>query len=244
LLGITKNIFDPQKRAFRKKFDEYRSEDYIREHEKDRPFWRQKVWNVIANNPLSEWWRGKYRDKPFMPLMASILDRIHGKTTLLDIGCGQAGLTRAVMDRIIWNNPGLFGIGIDNMTKVPDNKLRNNLAFWLGDLLNNEIPDHSVDIILAFYALQVLTEEEREKLFSEIKRMLAPGGKVIFMEVVDAGNQMKNAENKTKHKWLNPNTRYLVMTEEGWKSYISIHGLQVTKMAKVQRSMAYEAVVG
>ena len=243
-----------QKKAFRDLFWKYRQTAYIRENERERrlpwrkEFWLQTFYNLLQRifpwiNPI-ERWRAK-RGKKFAKFMEGILRGITGKETFLDLGCGQGHIARALLDLLSKNNPALRAICIDDKTEVMRSMWQDDLAFWWGSVLDSEIPSSSVDIIFAGYILQVLNEKERGRLFDEIYRMLAPGGIVIFLEVVEISEE-QDAVNAKKHRGLNPNTRYLVMSREGWRSYIDIDGcgLQVRSMTNVDdRSVAYEAKI-
>jgi ubiquinone/menaquinone biosynthesis C-methylase UbiE len=150
-----------------------------------------------------------------------------------------------MLDYLKKKNPYIIGIGIDNMTEIKKKKWKDDLVFWWGDVLKNEIPSSSVDVVFAGYILQVLSADERGKLFEEIYRILTPGGTVVFLEVIDQGEE-RNAENERKHKLENPNTRYLVMSHEGWRDYINTYGLGLVVMEKAavdNRSMAYRTVM-
>jgi ubiquinone/menaquinone biosynthesis C-methylase UbiE len=182
------------------------------------------------------------RGKKFAEDMRELVRGITAKT-FLDIGCGQGDITGELLAILAEENPDIIGMGIDNKTEILKSKWKDNLAFWWGDIFDNEIPDASVDVIFAGYILQVLDAKGRMKLFDEIDRILAPGGTVIFLEVIDQGKK-RNRVNELKHRVLNLFTPYLVMGEDEWVRYIERNGrgLIVWEKAKVgSRSKAFKA---
>lgn len=240
-------VISEQKERFLEQFLKSRSAEYIRIHERKRlAFWRPKYWTQTFYNRLLrfyklEGWRVA-RGKKFAEDMRELVRGITAKT-FLDIGCGQGDITGELLAILAEENPDIIGMGIDNKTEILKSKWKDNLAFWWGDIFDNEIPDASVDVIFAGYILQVLDAKGRMKLFDEIDRILAPGGTVIFLEVIDQGKK-RNRVNELKHRVLNLFTPYLVMGEDEWVRYIERNGrgLIVWEKAKVgSRSKAFKA---
>lgn len=241
-----KNYFDPQKRAFVEKFSTYRSREFIVDHEASRmnplkkAFWFQTVYNRLLRFSKLENWRVGRGDR-FAVFMTRLLDGIVDKETFLDLGCGQGDITRFLLNELRKRNPLMRGIGIDDKTEILRKKWKDDLAFWWGDVLHNELPDASADVIFVGYLLQVLDEKKREELFREILRLLAPGGTVIFLEVIELGKE-QDAKNARKHQALNPHTSYLVKERGEWRAYINDHSLLVTDEEDVDdRSVAFKA---
>jgi len=185
---------------------------------------------------------GKDRGMKLTYLMSPLFDHIVNADTLVDFGCGVGDVTQEVLKRLSTRFPNIIGIGIDNSTDVVEEKLGKNLAFWRGDVNKNEIPEGSADIVLCLYIMQVLGYPERSQLFEEIKRVLAPGGSVIFLEEIEAVDD-KKVSMKGAKKLLKANSNYLVQSDENWKSYIEEYGFKVEEKVGVEGGMAYRAIV-
>lgn len=99
--------------------------------------------------------------------------------TVVDLGSGNGAITRRLRERL----PGATVIGAD---VAPD-----LLALVPGPTLLIEdgripLPDGSVDDVVVRFVAQHLTPADREGLWREAQRILAPGGRLHVIDVDDA----------------------------------------------------------
>lgn len=99
--------------------------------------------------------------------------------TLLDIGCGSGRLANALKEM-----PDLKYIGIDVVQDLLDyaREICNRPDWQFIKLTNFRLPleDNSVDFVSAFSVFTHLLHEESYAYLAEFRRVLKPGGKVIF----------------------------------------------------------------
>ena len=106
--------------------------------------------------------------------------------TVLDIGCG-AGTDLLLAARRV--GPGGHAIGID-MTETMRDRARGsavaagltNIEVHRADATSLPLPDASVDVIISNGVLNLVPE--KEKAFSEIRRVLRPGGRLQLADIV------------------------------------------------------------
>ena len=106
--------------------------------------------------------------------------------TVLDIGCG-AGTDLLLAARRV--GPEGRAIGIDMTEAMRDRALASaasagasNLEVHLGDATDLPLPDASVDVVISNGVLNLVPE--KEKAFSEIWRVLRPGGRLQLGDIV------------------------------------------------------------
>ncbi|MEM9477767.1 MAG: class I SAM-dependent methyltransferase [Pseudomonadota bacterium] len=118
----------------------------------------------------------KYQEATMAPVFDAVLDRtgVTEGTRLLDIGCG-AGLAAAKASAL-----GAVVTGLDASNALVG-IARSRLPasdFHIGDLQDLPFDDGSFDLVTSFNAIQYAGDVV--KALSEIKRVLAPGGKVAI----------------------------------------------------------------
>lgn len=99
--------------------------------------------------------------------------------TLLDVGCGSGRLANAVKEM-----PNLSYIGIDVVQDLLDYAKeicqRDDWSFVKSTNLKIPLQDNSVDIVTSFSLFTHLLHEETYVYLAEMRRVLKPGGKIIF----------------------------------------------------------------
>ena len=93
-----------------------------------------------------------------------------------DLGCGPGHTTRFLKDL------GIDVSGLDLSEKLLEQARRRHpgIIFRKGNLLGLDLDDGSTAGITSFYAMVHFTKEQVEKAFSEIFRVLQPGGQLLF----------------------------------------------------------------
>ncbi|GHO76327.1 demethylmenaquinone methyltransferase [Ktedonobacter sp. SOSP1-85] len=106
--------------------------------------------------------------------------------TGLDLGAGTADLSISVIRN---SGPGTHMIGMDitpEMLEVGEKKLRrmglqDRIELRVGDAENIDLPDNSVDGCCSAFTVRNLTNIGRG--FSEMLRVVRPGGRVVCLEI-------------------------------------------------------------
>ena len=114
-------------------------------------------------------------------VIASLLGRNHSElngAALLDIGCGAGDLTATVAESVRASQV----LGIDFVEGVIE-KARAKYPKWefeVGQLMDVSRESESFDLIIASEVLYYLEPEVRQQWLVEIRRLLRPGGMLLF----------------------------------------------------------------
>jgi SAM-dependent methyltransferase len=114
--------------------------------------------------------------KPFdRALLDRLADELRGAGPVCDLGCGPGHVGRYLADR------GVEVVGMDLSPGMLDEARRRNpgMAFLQGDMRAILVPGASWAGILCFYAIVHLSPEELRAAFTEFRRVLRPGGRVV-----------------------------------------------------------------
>lgn len=107
---------------------------------------------------------------------------------VLDLGCGNGALLQALAPRIA------SGHGVDasaGMIRAADRRNRDGrLAFTVIDGPALPFPDGSFDVVVSLLSFRYL---DWDPLMSEVRRVLAPGGRVLVVDMVTAPVAAKEA---------------------------------------------------
>jgi ubiquinone/menaquinone biosynthesis C-methylase UbiE len=132
------------------------------------------------------------RRQALVPLREALLDCKGGSRTarLLDIACG----TGAFLAEVKRNYPRLAVTGID-LSAPYLAVARRRLAAWsrvtLAEANAETLPlaDSSVDIVTCVYLFHELPHRARQAVAGEIRRVLKPGGRLIFVDSLQTGDE-------------------------------------------------------
>jgi ubiquinone/menaquinone biosynthesis C-methylase UbiE len=117
-------------------------------------------------------------------LSAFVTENIHsGKW--IDLGCGPGQTTKYVSDCGVKD---LTGTDLSPIMVETAKQSNPHLHFETADMLNLHYTDQTFAAALAFYAIVHFNMEQLEKAFQEIKRILIPGGQLLFS--FHAGDQV------------------------------------------------------
>lgn len=110
--------------------------------------------------------------------------------TVIDLGSG-AGNDCFVARALVGENGRVIGIDMTKamIEKARNNNLKlgyNNIEFLLGEIEDLPLHDNTADVIISNCVLNLVPD--KEKAFSEIHRVLKPGGHFSISDVVVKGN--------------------------------------------------------
>ncbi len=115
-------------------------------------------------------------------------DAVPGKPRVLDIGCGNGALLRKLSGRIA------SGVGTDAspvMIELAAERARTehpNLQFQTVSEPKLPFPDASFDVVTSLLSFRYL---DWDPIMNEIRRVLAPGGRIMIVDMVTAPVRMK-----------------------------------------------------
>jgi ubiquinone/menaquinone biosynthesis C-methylase UbiE len=99
-----------------------------------------------------------------------------GRGAMVEIGCGPGQVSRFLRD----HGATVSGIDLSSAMVEQAERLNPDIQFRVGDMTALDLPDGSVAAIVAFYAIVNLTGALRQRAFSEMARVLAPGGELLL----------------------------------------------------------------
>lgn len=134
------------------------------------------MYDAVAKE-YSEKFCGEHEKKPQdREILYRFSQEIAGQKPIWDFGCGPGQTTQYL------RNLGVDIFGLDASEKLikEANKIHPNITFRKGDILNLEFENESIAGIVSFYAIVHFSQTQVEKAFSEIFRVLQPGGAFLF----------------------------------------------------------------
>jgi ubiquinone/menaquinone biosynthesis C-methylase UbiE len=132
------------------------------------------------------------RRQALVPLREALLERAGGvrSARLLDIACGTGGFLAEVKR----NYPRLAVTGIDLSTPyltVAERRLApwSRVALIEANAETSPFADGSFDIVTCLYLFHELPHRARQAVAREIRRVLKPGGRLIFLDSLQTGDE-------------------------------------------------------
>jgi ubiquinone/menaquinone biosynthesis C-methylase UbiE len=153
---------------------------------------------------------------------------------LLDFGCGNGALL-ARLHPLIGQ-----GVGVDISQEAvrlacEKNKGRTNLSFNLIDGLHLPYADQAFDVIVSMLSFRYL---DWDPVIEEMKRVLAPGGHILIVDMLAASTKLRDTPFLTKDKlknlrYLRKHKSYekalrLLVTHPDWKRMIERHPMHLS----------------
>lgn len=143
------------------------------------------------------------------PLELGLLDHFirelpESDLPLLDAGCGTGRMIEYLSARGVSNM-----VGVDLSSEMADFARASNpdVAIEIADLRALPYPDASISAILCWYAIIHSTQSEVVSIIREVKRVLSPGGTVLF------GFQAGEGEREVERAYGHDVTLYGVLHE-------------------------------
>jgi len=112
--------------------------------------------------------------------MDFVLSKVRATDRVLDMGCGTGRFTIPLASRAaevvgLDLTPAMLEQARQNAAKA-----RTNPQFQQGDMCSLPFPDASFDLVTSMLALMHIPPSDRPRVFSEVARVLRPGGRAVF----------------------------------------------------------------
>lgn len=127
---------------------------------------------------------GEHEKKPQdCEILYRFSQEVTGKKPIWDFGCGPGQTTQYL------KNLGIEISGLDLSEKLIEqaNMIHPGITFWKGNILDLEFKDDSIAGIVAFYAVVHFSQNQIQKAFCEIFRVLQPDGVFLFTYHIGEG---------------------------------------------------------
>jgi SAM-dependent methyltransferase len=133
---------------------------------------------------------GELARKPFDRLMLDwLIEKVEGKGTICDLGCGPGQIARYLHDR------GAQTSGIDLSAGMVEQArtLNPDIPFQQGDMLAlMDVADNTFGGIAAFYCIIHIPRADVVRALSELRRVLRPNG--VLLVTFHIGDEMRHVD--------------------------------------------------
>lgn len=149
----------------------------------------KESYNIVASEYAKRFFN-ELDSKPFdRNLLIWFSTLIPKNQRVCEMGCGPGEIAAFLLEQGV----NISGLDISENMIETAKKLNPKIDFYQGDMLDLNFSDESFSGIVAFYAIVHFGHKEIEAAFREFKRILLPGGYVLFSFHV--GNEVIHTEN-------------------------------------------------
>lgn len=124
--------------------------------------------------------RRYYNELEAKPIDRTLLDRFAtetgGRGKVCDMGCGPGHIARYLKG----HGTDVFGLDLSPGMIKQARELNPDIAFQVGNMMALDLEDEVLAGVAAFYAIVNLPKERLPAVFSEMARVLEPGGLVLL----------------------------------------------------------------
>lgn len=136
----------------------------------------QVSYDRVAEHYADEFFEELSR-KPFdCKLLDEFADSARGVGVVCELGCGPGQVARYLKDRGV----DVRGIDLSNEMVSVASRLNPDIPFSQGDMMSLHLADDSLAAIVLFYSIIHIQRSEVTRALNEMRRVLAPGGKLLL----------------------------------------------------------------
>jgi ubiquinone/menaquinone biosynthesis C-methylase UbiE len=136
----------------------------------------ENLYDTVAKE-YAETFSGDHDKKPKdQEILCRFSQEIGDRRPVWDFGCGPGQTTKYLKDLGIE----ISGLDLSDKILQQARSIHPEISFRKGNILELEFDDNSIAGVVAFYAIVHFTEEQVKTVFSEIFRVLQPGGLFLF----------------------------------------------------------------
>tara|TARA_B100002052_G_scaffold299177_1_gene336002 strand:- start:11078 stop:11854 length:777 start_codon:yes stop_codon:yes gene_type:complete len=137
-----------------------------------------RYWDVFGNiNPVTPWFSMKSRYW-LLKKIKKILDTRKGnEIKILDMGSGSGEFINFIAERTECK---AFGIDLSDERIANASKKYPDVNFSVGSISETDFEESTFDLVISTQTIEHLLDDDLEKAFSEINRILKPGGKALI----------------------------------------------------------------
>jgi SAM-dependent methyltransferase len=129
---------------------------------------------------------GELENKPIdRELLTRFAVDTWGRGRVCDLGCGPGQIARFLRDL----DAQAFGIDLSEGMIAQARRLSPDIEFQLGDMTALPLEDAALAGVVSFYSIVNIPEDWLPKVFSEMERVLIPGG--LLLLAFHAGSEVK-----------------------------------------------------
>lgn len=135
------------------------------------------TYNTVADDYAAER-HDELSKKPLDRLLLKEFARVNAvRAPMADFGCGPGQTTKFLYDN---GATDIIGIDIAEAMVQAAGRLFPGISFETGNLLRLDYPANHFGAAIAFYAIVHFTDMQLKAAFSEVCRVLKPGGQFLF----------------------------------------------------------------